>query len=175
MLKIKTIKMTLAVFTISGVLMIRECYSTEITFTNDEIHDQTHNEDHEENHTIMHKDDDEHEDTHNDNHDDHDDEVTEIKLSKEALLGYGIQSEKVEKDMVVQLPISAVIFSKDEHFIYSKEGNEFSEFEVHPEEITEDTISFLNNTGKDEFVVNGAKYLRMVFLNNKNPSSGHAH
>lgn len=109
---------------------------------------------------------------------DHDEEkeAIEIELSGTAIQNYGITTMTVKGEDIT-LPKSAVVLSKDEFFIYRQEGKHFQEIEIHPIQITSDTISFEYHTDEpeSEFVITGVPYLRVVFLSNKNPIEGHAH
>jgi hypothetical protein len=101
--------------------------------------------------------------------------VSKIELSNEAIVNYGIQFQQVESIPSITLPKTAIVISKDEYFVYAKKGKHFQEIKIHPTQITDNSISFQNETDAQEFVITSAPYLRIVFLNNKNPSEGHSH
>ena len=109
-------------------------------------------------------------------HNHEENEVAEIEMTDTALQTYGIQTQ-IFAGEEINLPKSAVVQSRDEYFVYKKEGVHFQEIEIHPEEITPETVSFHYHTDEPEteFVISGAPYLRIVFLNHKNPIEGHVH
>jgi hypothetical protein len=96
-------------------------------------------------------------------------EVADVELSQAATQNYGIKTIPAADGMT--LPRGAVIQSKDEVFAYIKSGDDFREVELEDGK----TLYGVSLDDDDEIVVEGAKYLRIIFLNNKNPSSGHSH
>lgn len=109
---------------------------------------------------------------------DHKDEAGEIELSVKAIQNYGITSNifKITEGQIT-LPRSAVVVSKDEFFIYEKEGEHFKQVEVHPTNHVNGTVVFApeHDDEEHEIVTTGASYLRIVFLSNANPEAGHSH
>lgn len=102
--------------------------------------------------------------------------ITEVELSEAALQNYDIKTTTIAGEKIT-LPATAVVASQDEFFAYIREGKHFRQIEIHPTARSMDTISFEYHTEEpsSEFVTNGAPYLRIVFLNNANPITGHAH
>lgn len=99
----------------------------------------------------------------------------EVELSPAAVKNYGIETSVFE-GQTVALPRSALVASRDEYFVYMKDDKHFQELEVHPLEITADFVSIAFETDEErEFVITGAPYLRIVFLSNANPATGHSH
>lgn len=108
-----------------------------------------------------------------DEHDEHDDHV-EITLSPEAAQNYGIKTAKVSGGMVT-LPRGAFVASENQYFVYGVEKDGFVELVPIDARVSAEEGTFLNNQGVDEFVVEGAKYLRLVSLSQKSPIAGHVH
>lgn len=98
-----------------------------------------------------------------------------IKISDQAINNYGIKTIKVDKNAIVSLPRSAFAMSKDEYFAYGRKKDEFIQIDVHGLKVENGRFTFLNNYDVEEFVIDGAKYLRVIFLSQQNPSSGHVH
>jgi hypothetical protein len=73
---------------------------------------------------------------------------------------------------VITLPRAALVISKDEYFVYEKESGHFKEIEIIPTKITGKSVAFSHDSPA-EFAITGAKYLRIIFLNDKNPEEGH--
>jgi hypothetical protein len=103
----------------------------------------------------------------------HESEIAEIELSPGAIRNYGIETAKFADGETQTLPRAAMVAAKDEYFIYAMDGGHFTEIEIVPLKITNDSVIFRG--GGEEYVISGAKYLRVIFLNNKNPSEGHGH
>lgn len=88
-----------------------------------------------------------------------------VELSKNAIKNFGIETTVTDKKDVT-LPRSALVVSRDEYYIYLKNGNSFEEQQIFPKKVTKDIVSFTFDTVKErEFVTNGAPYLRIIFLN----------
>ena len=116
-----------------------------------------------------------HEHSHEYEHEDHE---TQVKLSEAAIENYGIRTRKVLSGSPITLPRTAVVAFKDEYFIYIKSYDEFREIEASPTMINKDSVTLgaVNLHKDEEIVVSGAAYLRIIFLNHRNPSDhGHFH
>lgn len=88
-----------------------------------------------------------------------------VELSQNAMKNYGIETAVVNKKDVT-LPRSALVVSRDNYFIYVKNGNSFEEQQIYPVKVTKDIVSFKLDTAEErEFVTKGAPYLRIIFLN----------
>ncbi|MDR3208728.1 MAG: hypothetical protein LBT45_02655 [Rickettsiales bacterium] len=96
-------------------------------------------------------------------------EAADVELSPAAIQNYGVKTMPAAAGM--ELPMGAVIQSRDGFFAYIKSGGDFREVELEDGK----TLDGVSLGIDDEIVVEGAKYLRIIFLNNKNPSSGHSH
>jgi hypothetical protein len=103
----------------------------------------------------------------------HGDEGREIDVSSAAVKNYEIQTETFPAKIIL-LPRDAVVASKGDYFAYEKEGGHFREIEIRPLKITGESVLFSHRTAA-EFVISGAKYLRVIFLNAKNPEASHTH
>lgn len=89
-----------------------------------------------------------------------------ITISNNAIKNYGIETTITDKKEVV-LPRSALVVSRDNYFIYLKNGDSFEEQQIYPVKVTKDSVTFKYDTVKErEFVIQGAPYLRIIFLNN---------
>jgi hypothetical protein len=110
--------------------------------------------------------------------DEYEEYENQIELSEAAIQNYGILTRKVSSGAAITLPRTALVTFKNEHFVYAKSSNEFREIEVSPANVQRDFVTIRNlNLHKDEeIVINGAAYLRIIFLHHRNPSHhGHAH
>lgn len=109
----------------------------------------------------------------------------EIKISETAIKNYEITTKKFEKNSFITLPRSAFAVSQNQYFVYGVKNGVFIEFvpyrvRFHAKGINflneqPEEIMFLNEQLFDEFVVTGAKYLRMISLSQQTPASGHSH
>jgi hypothetical protein len=95
-----------------------------------------------------------------------------VELSREAAENYGIRTEMFLGGPVITLPRDALVISKDECFVYEKRDGHFMEIGITPAKITGESVVF-SHGGPAEFAISGAKYLRIIFLNDKNPETGH--
>jgi hypothetical protein len=100
------------------------------------------------------------------------DEGGSAEISQEAVKNYGIRTEMFRGGSVVTLPRAALVISKNEYFVYEKESGRFKEIEITPIKITGESVAF-SHDAPAEFAVSGAKYLRIIFLNDKNPEESH--
>ena len=98
-----------------------------------------------------------------------------VKISEQAISNYGIQTTSVARNQQITLPRSAFAVSKNEYFAYAKKDGGFIEIELHGFQPENGNLAFLNKYEVDEFVTDGAKYLRIIFLSQQNQSSGHGH
>lgn len=103
-------------------------------------------------------------------------EHNEIKISDQAIQNYGIKTIKVAKDKFVTLPQSAFVASRDQHFVYAvdKDGG-YVQIEPHRLQVEKNGFTFSNEQNMEEFVIEGAKYLRMINLSQDAPATGHSH
>ena len=103
--------------------------------------------------------------------------MADVELSETAVEIYDIRTRKISSGKPVALPRAAVVAFKDEYFAYVKSGDYFHEIEIRPTKVEKEFVSLgsLSLHDGEEIVVSGAAYLRIVFLNNKNPSHGHSH
>jgi len=113
----------------------------------------------------------------NDHEHEHETNAAEIKLSVEAIRNYGIKTIKPAKSKKQTLPRTALVVAKNEYFIYAKDNEHFMEIKIIPLKITGKSVTFQDTDyeADKEYVVSGAKYLRIIFLNNRNPQKRHAH
>lgn len=89
----------------------------------------------------------------------------EITISQNAMKNYGIETVVVNKK-VITLPRTALVVSRDDYYIYLKNGSAFEELQIYPTSITKDKVVFkLDKDAKREIVTKGSPYLRLVFLN----------
>lgn len=101
---------------------------------------------------------------------------SEIKISDEAVKNYGIKTFKAPLGKYVTLPRAAFVASKDKHFVYGvDEDGGYIEIEAHLVQVEKNNFTFINEQGTKEFVVEGAKYLRMINLSLDAPATGHSH
>jgi hypothetical protein len=104
-------------------------------------------------------------------------ETAGIELSAEAIRNYGIETAKPAETETQTLPRAALVSAKDERFVYAKEGGRFIEIEIKPLQITSESVVFQDKdrAANKEYAISGAKYLRIIFLNNKNPAEVRGH
>lgn len=107
----------------------------------------------------------------------HEEKPAGIELSAEAVENYGIETARPAKQELQTLNRDALVVSRGEYFIYEREDGRFREVEIHPEKITAAAVVFRDAdfACEKEYVSRGAKYLRIIFLNNDNPEEGHGH
>lgn len=98
-----------------------------------------------------------------------------IKISAEAIKNYGIKTQKVGKKNFVTLPRSAFAASQNQYFVYAVKDGTFIELDAHQAQTGQNGLKILNEQLFDEFVIEGAKYLRMISLSQQAPVSGHSH
>lgn len=88
-----------------------------------------------------------------------------VELSKNAEKNFEIKTTVTDKKNVT-LPRDALVVSRDEYYIYIKNGNSYEQQQIFPTKVTKDTVSFTLDTVQErEFVISGAPYLRIIFLN----------
>jgi hypothetical protein len=104
----------------------------------------------------------------------HEDAGAEIEISAQAVENYGIKTAAFS-GRAIELPHAGAVASKDEWFVYEKDGEHFKQIEIRPVKITTGTIVFENEEGERTLAISGAKYLRLISLANANPEAGHGH
>ncbi|MDR2860988.1 MAG: hypothetical protein LBV07_00320 [Syntrophobacterales bacterium] len=116
-------------------------------------------------------------DGHNHGDDEHREDDVNVELSEAAIDNYGIRTRSIAPGATITLPHEAVVASRDEYFVYARDGVGFREIEVHPVKIEKKSITLANPDlhGGEEIVISGARYLRIVFLKINNPHTGHVH
>lgn len=88
-----------------------------------------------------------------------------IELSGNAMKNYGIKTT-VTNGKNITLPRSALVVYRDEYYIYLKNGEEYEEMQIFPTKVTKEIVTFTQDTAEErEFVISGAPYLRIIFLN----------
>ncbi|MFV0625772.1 MAG: hypothetical protein ACK5N8_00300 [Alphaproteobacteria bacterium] len=110
-------------------------------------------------------------------HDDHD-EHEELELSAKVLKNYGIEVAVLEKKSPYVLPREAFVEAQGDTYIFKQEKeNVFEQVEVHPLKKTKSEMFFESDdvSAGEEFVVKGAKYLRVILLDKEGGEVGHAH
>lgn len=88
-----------------------------------------------------------------------------VELSQNAEKNFGIETAVINSKNIT-LPRSALVVSRDNYFIYLKNGNSYEEQQIYPSKVTKDTVHFQLDTAEErEFVTKGSPYLRIIFLN----------
>lgn len=105
------------------------------------------------------------------------DEEEGVEISDAAVKIYDIQTQVFEPQDTLKFPRSSVVVAQDKCFVYLKDGEDFKEIEIQPDEINDDFVVCDDEAVQrgGEFVINGSNYLRIIFLNTHNKDVGHSH
>lgn len=100
-----------------------------------------------------------------------------VALSDAARQNYNIRTQTFTAKGLVTLPKAAVITVGKQYFAYVYDGVHFRELSIQPVSISSGSVVFpyQNTADAEQFVVEGADYLRIVFLNNNSSAAGHSH